>query len=57
MVFESKYRRQALVSWENVKEENKQEFVQSLYQKRDLTHNPIIYYFTSLMIKWIETKN
>jgi hypothetical protein len=57
MIFESKYRRQSLVSWENVNEKNKQDVLSSLYQKRDTTNHATIYRLVSFLIKTINKKS
>jgi predicted Zn-dependent peptidase len=51
MIFESKYRRQALDKWESEREEVKKELKVSLEKKRALTKNPLVYAMATL-IAW-----
>jgi hypothetical protein len=49
VIFESKYRRQALDRWESERAEVKKELKESLEKKRALTKNPVVYAFATLL--------
>jgi hypothetical protein len=52
MIFESTYRRQALNKWDSEKEELKKELKVSFEKKRNLTKNPLVYAFATI-ITWV----
>lgn len=49
MIFESTYRRQALNKWETEKEDLKKELRVQVEKKRNLTKNPLVYAFATLL--------